>query len=190
MIDNKQINNTKYLLTLVIFFAAGVLSVIGYQNWQKGNILASTNTDNETGDTLWEPSITPTPTSDWIPYPTVTLAQAVYTAPSTKLTIYESKKITADKTTAETGETVNYNVTLKNTGDKKKFLTHICFNHSGGITFGCLLNMNLEPDKEFNINNSMMYKTPGGYSVWITWSQDGTNFYKPQGGGSARVTVY
>ena len=178
---NNHPKNIRYFLTLAVFFAAGALSVFAYQSFQEKNILAQSSTE------YLSPS--PIPTTEWIPYPTATPIPVKYTAPSTKLTITEVKKISADRANAQTGETVNYNATLKNTGSKKKFLTHICFTHSGGVTFGCLLNKNLEPNEEFNINNSMMYKTPGTYSVWITWSQDGTNFYRPQGAGSAVVTV-
>lgn len=177
-----------YILTASIFFIAGILSVLAYQGYQNKNIQAVSSSDY----------VSSTPTST--PHPTITPISQVYkehivsqktpqTVPSGKFTIVESKRITADRITAETGETVNYNVTLKNTGEKKKFLTHICFNHSGGETFGCLLNKNLYPGEEFNINNSMMYKTPGTYSVWVTWSQDGDNFYRPVGAGTAVVRV-
>lgn len=177
-----------YILTASIFFIAGILSVLAYQDYQNKNIQAVSSSDY----------VSSTPTST--PPPTITPISQIYkehiinqktpqTAPSGKFTIVESKKITADSTAAETGETVNYTVTLKNTGSKKKFLTHICFNHSGGETFGCLLNHNLFPDKEINLNNSMMYKTAGTYSVWVTWSQDGTNFYRPVGAGKAVVRI-
>jgi len=173
-----------YFLTSVVSFFAGILFILTCQFFQVKNI----NAESPTAE-LSPQFLSPTPTVDWIPYPTITLIRSKYTAPSTKFTITEVKKISADRISAQTGETVNYNATLKNTGEKKKFLTHICFNHSGGITFGCLLNKNLEPGEEFNINNSMMYKTPGTYSVFLTWSQDGVNFYRPQGGDSATVTV-
>jgi len=141
-----------------------------------------------------EPTLSPESTVEWIPLVSATPVSSDYTStntsPSTKFTIVESKKISADKATAETGETVSYNVTLKNTGSKKKYLSHICFNHSGGVTFGCLLSKNLEAGEEFNVNNYMRYTTAGTYSVWVTWSQDGTNFYRPQGAGTATVTIY
>lgn len=101
----------------------------------------------------------------------------------------ETEKITADRTTAETGEQVNFTVSLQNQGTKKKFLTHICFDHSGGVTFGCLLNKNLFPGEKFNVNNSMMFPNPGSYSVWVTWSQDATNFYRPINAGSTTVHI-
>ncbi len=182
MRDNHP-KNIKYFLTLAVFFTAGILSVLTYQSFQNKYIKAESKLEN------LSPSPSPTPTTDWIPYPTATPVTTRYTGLSTKLTIAEVKKISADRTSAQTGEVVNYNATLKNIGNKKKFLTHICFNHSGGVTFGCLLNKNLEPNEEFNINNSMMYPKPGTYSAWITWSQDGVNFYRPQSGGSVTVTV-
>ena len=106
-----------------------------------------------------------------------------------KFTISESGKISTDKTAVQTGETVNFKVTLKNTDDKRKFLTHICFNHTGRVTFGCVRNVNLEAGQESGFENSMMFSGPGTYSVWTTWSQDHVNFYRPLGAGTARVKV-
>lgn len=106
-----------------------------------------------------------------------------------KFTILETQKMYADRYTVQTGETVNFFTKLKNTGTSKKFLTHICFQYSGG-NFGCQLNMNLGPGEEKAIHNSMVFPNPGTYSVWVTWSQDKTNFYRPLSAGSVTVTVY
>ena len=54
---------------------------------------------------------------------------------SKKLTIEESAKIYSDKTEVETGEEVQFWATLKNNNLKMKHLTHVCFNHSGGVNF-------------------------------------------------------
>jgi len=110
----------------------------------------------------------------------------------TKLTIKEVRGITADKQKAETGEQVNFSARIKNIGSKKKHLTHLCFNHSGGVTFGCTNGpngFNLDPGQEIDISNSMMFVTPGAYSVWLTWSQDKTNFLKPLDSSLAQVTI-
>lgn len=198
MPENESTGSFKRFFTPILFFVAGIMSFILYQNLMKGNTLIKFLGDNGNNQEILEPTASPTPTDVvWIPYPTATPTTAPsYTSTSTninsstKFTIVESKKISADKTTAETGETVSYNITLRNSGSKKKFLSHICFNHSGGVTFGCLLNKNLEAGEEFNVNNYMRYTTAGTYSVWVTWSQDGTNFYRPQGAGTATVTIY
>jgi hypothetical protein len=111
---------------------------------------------------------------------------------SSKFTIFESKKITADKTRAQTGETINFSVTIKNQGTKGKYFSHLCFNHSGGVTFGCLngpQGATLEPDKEFPLGGATVFNKPGTYSVWLTWSQDGTNFYRPINAGTAMVYI-
>lgn len=181
--------NLRYVLMLVIFFIAGVLSVIFYQSYTKSSVNAdSILAESYITDTP-EPSMTPVPTTEWIQATTLPNQESHSYYPP-KFSIAETQKMSADRHEAETGETVNYTVTIKNTGTKKKFLTHICFNHSGGVTFGCALNVNIEAGDQFNINNSMMYKTPGTYSVWLTWSQDGTNFYRPQNSGSAIVRIY
>jgi len=110
---------------------------------------------------------------------------------SGKFTIAEAGKITASKIRAQTGEIINFSITIKNQGDKGKYFSHLCFNHSGGVTFGCLngpQGATLDPDKEFSLGGSTVFSKPGTYSVWLTWSQDSTNFYRPL--NSSAVMVY
>lgn len=185
-------NNKEKIFIVFSFFVFGIVVTIIFQNITSRTqaIIINDNpskgvaTANPTASFL--PSLTPTFTPK---YQEVSLKPKVLTKPSGKFTIVETQKITADKESAETGETVNFSVTLKNSGDEKKFLTHICFNHSGNVTFGCLLNKNIYPGDEFNINNSMIFATPGTYSVWVTWSQDKTNFYRPVNYDTAIVRV-
>jgi hypothetical protein len=112
---------------------------------------------------------------------------------SKKLVIEESVKIYSDRSEAETGEEVQFWATLKNNGLKMKHLTHVCFNHSGGVTFSCLegpQGPNIDPGREFPIHGTTKFLHPGKYSVWLTWSQDETNFYNLNKGGTVSVTVY
>ena len=106
-----------------------------------------------------------------------------------KYTIIAKTRLVADQPRVETGEQVNFNITLKNEGTKKKFLTHICFNHSGGETFGCLLNKNLYPNESFNLNNGMIFTSPGRYTVSVSLSQDGVNFFPPVNSNTVSVFV-
>lgn len=110
-------------------------------------------------------------------------------SPAGKFTIVEAQKISADKTSVETGEDVQFWLTIKNKGTKVKTLTHLCFNHSGGTTFGCLLDHTLASGQEFSLSASTRFYSPGTYSVWFTWSQDKTNFYKPVDGSSVQIMV-
>ena len=177
-----------YFIVAIVFFASGALAVEVYDQYlNQANVNDQAGIcevkEPETEELITQKSICPELGTLGSPAP------FTYSQPSGKFTILESKKITADKTKVETGELVNFFTTLKNQGTKKKFLTHICFNHSGGVTFGCLLNVDLDPGEEFPIHNSMMFPSPGRYSVGVTWSQDGTNFYSPLQAGSVSVIV-
>jgi len=181
------------LLTALIFFSIGFISSLIYT--QKSRYLTQAQDSGIVSEKVQQSPI-PTETPSWTPYPTVAAGEVnsivqnnSSITKSSKFTILEVQKITADKTSAQTGENVNFTVTIKNTGSTKKLLTHICFNHSGGVTFGCIREMNLEAGDKFNVNNTMQFTAPGTYSVWITWSQDHTNFYRPQNSGSAVVHV-
>ncbi len=186
---------TSYFLTAIIFFFCGSLLTVFYQQHQKGTAEALVDMTEEATPTIVEtvtPTVTPSPEYEEIITPSSPNYPYYPSSPKTssKYTIEEVGHITADKTSAETGETVNFTVTIKNTGHQKKFLTHVCFNYTGGSGFGCLLNKNLEAGESFNLNNSMMFKNPGSYSVWITWSQDGTNFYRPINSTSVPINIY
>lgn len=145
------------------------------------------------------PFVAPMPTSTPVPTIIPRLAAAaeiadapIPDAPKTsagRQIIRETSHITASTARVETGEQVDFNVALTNVGDRKKFLTHICFHHSGGETFGCILNKNLYPGETFAFGNSMIFRSPGTYRVWITWSQDGTTWIRPIDGGVATVVV-
>lgn len=188
----KLSNNWSIYLLAFLFFAFGFAAASFLKNSTKQTHAESVNStpktsvlaDNSTNSGWVE--VSPSPVA--LALPTISNVSSAPSQPSGKFIIQEVQKITANKTTAETGEQVDFNVTLKNVGDKKKFLTHICFQYSGG-NFGCLLNKNLFPGEEFNINNSMIFPNPGNYSVWVVWSQDKTNFYRPVKGSTSTVTV-
>ncbi|MCJ7740602.1 hypothetical protein MUP32_04790 [Candidatus Microgenomates bacterium] len=178
---------TSYFLTAIIFFFCGILITVFYQQYQRRIAEALVDTPDEASPTV-TPTVIPSPEYEELVIPQITQIPHIPQT-SSKYTIEEIGHITTDKTSAETGETVNFTVTIKNAGTRKKFLTHVCFNYTGGSGFGCLLNKNLEAGESFNLNNSMMFGNPGSYSVWITWSQDGINFYRPNSSGTAAVSV-
>lgn len=109
-----------------------------------------------------------------------------------KFTIVQTQSMVVDKTKAQTGEQVHFTTKIKNQGSVMKHLTNVCFNHSGGVTFGCLngpQGPNLDPGQEMEISNTAVFTLPGTYYVWLTWSQDATNFYQPQGSTSVQVVI-
>jgi hypothetical protein len=111
---------------------------------------------------------------------------------SGKFTIVQTQAMSTDKTWAQTGETVSFSTKIKNQGTGMKHLTHLCFNQSAGVTFGCLCGPqgpNLDPGQEMEISDTTVFTLPGTYDVWLTWSQDSTNFYQPQGGQSVKVVI-
>ena len=172
-------------IILILFFSLGLLISFFYQAQKEkveevGKVEKAGEIERESKTEIWQEqeldfsnsSINQTPGS----------SQA-------KFSITESKKISADKNKVQTGEDVLFWLTIKNEGTKVKTLTHLCFNHSGGVNFGCLLDHTLAPGQEFSISNTTRFYSPGTYSVWFTWSQDKTNFYKAVNGSSVQVVV-
>lgn len=194
MKGSNNIKNWQYIITALIFSITGALVTFAYKSRKVENLASfdSYQTEEEsqtahiTSDKEGSVKGGFTTTSSLTDQSTTS---QTLTTPTGKFTIVETQKITADKKNAETGETVTFSAKLKNQGTKKKFLSHICFNHSGGVTFGCLLGRNFDPGEEIDISNTMMFITPNTYSVWITWSQDSTNFYRPINAGLATVYV-
>lgn len=103
--------------------------------------------------------------------------------------IIEIGQINSNKEYAEKDEEVNFTATIKNQGTKKKILPFICFNSSQNIMFNCVNGKILFPDEEVNINGSTTFKEKGEYSIWVTLSDDGTNFYRPLNTGTVRISV-
>lgn len=104
-------------------------------------------------------------------------------------TITETEPITADKNNAPIGETINFRALIKNQGTKNKSLAYVCLNRSGATAFNCVANRNLSSDEDLVVSGSTMFVRPGDYSVWVTVSEDGTNFYRPLNAGTAFIKV-
>lgn len=94
--------------------------------------------------------------------------------------------LTADKVDVQVGEDVTFTVTLKNVSLQKKNMEAVCFQSSDG-NFGCLNNFNLQPGKSFTFSNSGRWVSGGTKSIWITWSQDNANYYRPL--NSSRISI-
>ena len=171
--------NLKVYLLFFVFFIAGFAianlhrdninqTLADFQKTEEKTLLA----DNYKGQEWIEVSPNPSPiVSQKTNNQPVILSQpsGLPAGKAGKFIIKQTSKITAGKTTAETGEEVYFSTAIKNVGSKKKFLTHICFQYNGG-NFGCILNKNLDPGQKFAFGNPMTFTKPGNYSIWITWS--------------------
>jgi len=144
---------------------------------------------------LSSPTSTTSPTPVFIPQETPTPTPVV--SPLSVLPtagggprndIVEVQQITASKSVAQVGDDINFSVTIKNQSPYKKLVKQLCFNSSDG-NFGCTMDFNLYPDQSFNFNNSGRFTSGGVKTVWITWTQDGQNFYRPVGGATTTVTI-
>lgn len=140
------------------------------------------------------PTSTPTPTPFPAPNPTAT--PVTYTPPAALPTagggprhdIIETGHISASQPVAQVGDDIGFTVTIRNQAATKKHIVQLCFNSSDG-NFGCTLDFNLYPDQSFNFNNSGRFTSGGVKTVWVTWTQDGQNFYRLVDGRSAQVTI-
>ncbi len=180
----------KIYLIAILFFSAGVAAA---------NLLDSPKNNQTLADSSFslKSEISPSPTLQWLEVSPSPATQVWREIPisnknpnynSSKYIIKQTQKITASRSSAETGEEVYFSTSLKNIGDKKKFLTHICFQYNGG-NFGCILNTNLDPDQEFSFGSNMIFNNPGTYNVWITLSQDHTNFFQPLNGSMTTINI-
>jgi hypothetical protein len=179
--------NKKFSGTLILFYISGFLVSYFYQK----NIIKNINA-KETEDPIIQKSMDST--KIWIQQDETginnSLKSPIADIQNSKFTITEIEHITADKYSAETGDTVNLKAAIKNTGTKKKFLTHICINDDQGNNYGCILNKNLESGETFSFNSSVQLKNPGNYWIHLTWSQDKTNFYQPNNTSSVHIEIY
>jgi hypothetical protein len=102
--------------------------------------------------------------------------------------IVEVGHISASQPVAQVGDDIGFTVTIKNQAATKKLIKQLCFNSTDG-NFGCTMDFNLYSGQSFNFNNSGRFTSGGVKTVWITWTQDGQNFYRPVGGGTVQVTI-
>lgn len=134
-------------------------------------------------------TISPSPT----PTPTIILSQS-YSNPlptagnGPRNDIVEIQPITANKSVAQVGDDVSFTVTIQNQAPYSKNIQAICFNSTEG-NFGCQNGKNLGPQETFNINNSGRFYSGGAQSVWITWTQDNVNYYRPLNATAATITI-
>lgn len=94
--------------------------------------------------------------------------------------------ITVSQQQAYTGDDITFTVTIKNQAGYKKFMRQLCFQSNEG-NFGCSPGFNLDPGEVLSISNNGRFTSQGTKTIWVSWTQDGTNYYTPV--GSRVVTV-
>lgn len=102
--------------------------------------------------------------------------------------IEQVSAITSSQQQAYTGDDIAFSITIKNTASYKKFVRQLCWESSEG-NFGCSPGFNLDPGQVFSISNSGRFQSSGTKSVWVTWTQDNTNFYTPVNSNAASVRI-
>lgn len=92
--------------------------------------------------------------------------------------ILQVGQIQVSQSEAYTGDDITFTIIIQNQAPYKKFVRQLCFQSSEG-NFGCSPGFNLDPGQVFSISNNGRFASSGTKSVWITWTQDSTNFYSP-----------
>lgn len=102
--------------------------------------------------------------------------------------IKEISPLTASRTGAQVDDYITFSVTIKNVAPYTKMIEQLCFESTDG-NFGCQWGVPLIPNQTFTINNVGSWTTGGTKSVWITWSQDGFNYYEPTNANHVLVNI-
>lgn len=111
----------------------------------------------------------------------------VFTATSPRFDIVQIG-LTADKSDVQVGEDVTFTITLKNVSRKNKNVEAACFDSNDG-NFGCQNDFNIPAGESFTFSNSGRWVSGGIKSVWVTWSPDNNNYYRPLYSSRVIVTV-
>lgn len=98
------------------------------------------------------------------------------------------ENISADVSSVQVGQDINFTITVKNVSPNKKFIKAMCFESSDG-NFGCQRNFNLDPNQAFSFSNSGRWTSGGIKSIWIAWTQDGVNYYIPRNSQMLQILI-
>lgn len=102
--------------------------------------------------------------------------------------IVETQPLTASRPAAQVDDSIIFSVTIQNHASYNKDIQTLCFESTDG-NFGCAWGINLAPGQTYTIQNVGTWTTGGVKDVWITWSQDGINFYQPLHATHAQVSI-
>ncbi len=102
--------------------------------------------------------------------------------------ISESSPLTVNRSTIQVDDWATFSVTVKNVATYNKMIQALCFESTAG-NFGCDWGINLAPGQTYTANNVGSWNTTGIENIWVTWTQDGTNWYQPLGANKVSVNV-
>lgn len=174
--------------SFILFFSALIYSILtAYAYAQTITATNSSPTVSTPQSSIMAPSsATPTPTIpisanafNYTPLPAISGPQN---------DIAEIQPLTASRPSAQVDDYITFSVTIKNVSPYGKLLQNVCFESTDG-NFGCQNAIPLIPGQTFTLNNVGTWTTPGTKNIWITWSQDGFNYYQPVDGKTIRVTI-
>lgn len=102
--------------------------------------------------------------------------------------ITEVTPLIASRSSAQVDDWISFTTTIKNTSVYTKNLQTVCFESTDG-NFGCDWGISLQPGQTDTINNVGSWTSGGTKNVWITWSQDGINYYQPMDATTVTINI-
>lgn len=102
--------------------------------------------------------------------------------------IAASQPLAASRTSAQVDDFITFTAGIKNVAPYHKSIVNLCFNSTDG-NFGCVWGIELDPGQTYSFQNVGRWTTGGTKNVWITWTQDSQNYYRPVGSNMVSVTI-
>ncbi len=133
------------------------------------------NSSNVSPSTSNQPQLTNIPTSVTSPFNFTSLPT---NTGGPQNDIYESNQLTVNRSTVQVDDWVKVSVGIKNVATYNKTIQALCFESTAG-NFGCDWGINLTPGQTYYANNIGSWTTTGTQNIWVTWTQDGVNWYQP-----------
>lgn len=115
-------------------------------------------------------------------------AQDYYGVHSPRYDIAETQHIVATKPAVQVGEDVFFTATIKNVSSNPKHLTQLGY-ESSYANIGLINDIDLGPGQSFSFGGMGVWHEGGPENVWVTWSQDRVNFYRPLNSKTVQVYV-
>lgn len=172
------------LILLILGFAA-----VGVRSFFKNETVRA-QVENTITPTIQTPRTsipnqsTPTPIPPKSPF-NITPLPAIH---GPRYDITESQPLTVNRDIVQVDDWVILSAQIKNNAAYNKTLQYLCFESSDG-NLGCTWNVNLAPGQTYSLQNAASWITGGTKTVWITWSQDGFNYYEPVYSNRVKVNV-
>lgn len=171
--------------SFILFFSALIYSILTMYAYAQ---TVTTNNPSPTVPILQSLMMSPTP------IPTIPVSGNAFNyTPLPSISgpqndIAEIQPLTASRPSAQVDDYITFSVTIKNVASYGKLLQNVCFESTDG-NFGCQNAIPLIPGETFTLHNVGTWNIPGTKHIWITWSQDGFNYYQPIGGKTISVSI-